>query len=335
MKVGILQTLVALAFLGTLAASALGDVVDRGPWAGRHFIPIGAADIDVTASPLAAVMVCRHSPQAYDKVSSFEQAMQTTATVGVPAYVIVLVDNEDQADVVEEVVRQRGVKVPMFATTDSMPIEGECGLYVVTEKEASPVSSADLSALRAQVAVRRSETGLSRPADSTTTAPKATPATNPLYVNQRYGFSIRWPSGWAYKVARSNDGAVGIAPEGSQLEARIWAAPEIESQDPTDPPPYVQIKDYLDYVKTHARGEVTVLEKLKVFDGDIEGRDYTYSYMRIGKDGQPDQKYRGRIQCFVVDGVAKLVCVEGPEEEFRKKARVIDDFIYSFHPTLD
>lgn len=335
MRFLVFRALRILPLIVTTAAIALGEVVDRGPWAGRHLIPIGAADIEITASPLAAVLVCRHSPQAYDRINAFEQAMQTTATLGVPAYVIVLIDNDDQADVVEEIVRQRGVKLPVFATTDNFTRSGECSLFVVTDKEALAVTDGDLSALPTQIAARRSESGLSRPADTVTTTPRATPASNPLYVNQRYGFSIRWPSGWAYKVARNNDGAVGIPPQGSQLEARVWAAPEIKSQDPTDPAPYVQIKDYLDYVKTLARAEVSVLEKLKVFDGDIEGRDYTYSYTRIGKEGQPDQKYRGRIQCFVVDGIAKIACVEGPEEEFRKRERLIDEFIYSFHPTLD
>jgi len=318
------------------ALAALGEALEKGPWTGKNLLPVGQADIVVAESPLAAVLVCRHTPAVYDRVSAFEQALQTTATAGIPAFVVIELENEDQLDVVEEIVNQRGFRLPVFGTTDDLvPAGSDCGLFMLTDKEAHAMGGFELTKLVSELALRRPDVRTGHSAEVQTTAPRVAPARNPLYVNQRFDFSIRWPSGWGYRVARNNDGAVGVAPEGSALEARVWAAPEVVSKDPDDPPPYVQIQDYFDYLKQRARGDIKVETKLKVFDGDYEGRDYTYTYVRAGRNGQPDRKYRGRIQAFVVDGVAKIVCVEGPEEEFQREEDRIDKFIYSFRPTTD
>lgn len=311
------------------------EIVQKGALAGRSLLPIGKAEVAVAESPLAAVMVLKHAAPNYEQLARFDAAMQTTATAGIPAFAIVELENEDQLDVVEEIVQQRGVRMPVFGTTDEILGDENAKLYILAESRATPIEGMDLNKLSSELALLRPPQKEVSSPDISTSAPVILPAKNPLYVNQRYEFSVRWPQGWNYRVARNNDGAVGVAPAGSELEARVWAAPEIKSSDPTDPPAYVQIKDYLDYLKTIARGEVRVESKLKVFDGDIEGRDYTYTYVRAGKDGKPDRKYRGRIQAFVVDGIAKLICAEGPEEEFRKEEETIDKFIYSFHPTID
>jgi hypothetical protein len=323
------------AILMSFSSGMLAEVVQKGPLAGKNVLPVGHADVTVAESPMAAMMVIKHAPANYDKLARFDAALQTTMTAGIPAFALVELDNEDQLDVVEEVVGQRGIRLPVFGTTEDLLGENEAKLYILVDGRALLVEGLDFEKLLSELTSRRQSATESGRSDAATSAPALLPAKNPLYVNQRYEFSVRWPPGWNYRVARNNDGAVGVAPPGSGLEARVWAAPEIKSNDPSDPPAYVQIKDYLNFLKTQARGEIRVESKLKVFDGDIEGRDYTYSYERAGNGVKPDQKYRGRIQAFVVDGVAKLICVEGPEEEFRREENTVDKFIYSFHPSID
>lgn len=310
------------------------EVIQKGPWAGKNLVPVGHSDVAVVEGPIAAGIVCRHAKENYDKVAQLDRAAQTSASLGIPVFAVVQVENEDQVDVVEEVTTQRGIRMPVFTSTDDFLGDKECIFVLLSDGQTEEIPEGSAAKLLGAAAAKSSKIGTAAP-EVQTTSVAMLPAKNPLYVNQRYEFSVRWPKGWNYRVARSNDGAVGVPPPGSQLEARVWGAPEIKSNDPTDPPPYVQIKDYLNLLKAQAVGDVKVETKLKVFDGDIEGRDYTYSYTRAGKDGQPGSKYRGRIQAFVVDGVAKLICVEGPEEEFNREKDTIENFFYSFHPYLD
>lgn len=322
--------------LMAIVATGWGGLVEKGPWAGRELTPIGAADASIAEAPLAVAFVCRHGGANYEQLSRFDGWARSEASGGTPAFAVIVLENEEQRDVVEEVVTQRQLHVPTFTTTEELLNENEqTQVFLLSDGQAKKLGALEFGVLNSELGRHRTTSPPLATAAAATTSPVRVQSKNPLYVNQRYEFSVRWPRGWNYKVARSNDGAVGVAPEGSALEARVWAAPEIKSMDPSDPPPYVQIKDYLKFVKTRAVGEVQVENKLKVFDGDIEGRDYTYTYVRAGKDGQPGQKYRGRVQAFVVDGVAKLICVEGPEEEFKRSEETIDQFIYSFHPTID
>jgi len=313
------------------------EILEKGIWAGKDFKAIGAGDVLVAESPLAAVFICKHGTSNYDLLTKFESWTHSPDHTAVPAFAVIVLDNEEQHDVAEEVITQRGFKIPVLTTSEDLLDGSQYRLALISENQLKTFPDFDLAALTQAVGTVAQASSPMMTVSQTpeTTSPRKNQARNPLYVNQRYEFSIRWPKGWDYKVARNGDGAVGIPPEGLPLEARVWAAPEIKSDDPSDPPPYVQIKDYLNYLKTQARGEIQVESKLKVFDGDIEGRDYTYSYVRAGKEGQPDMKYRGRIQAFVVDGIAKLVCVEGPEEVFKQNSNEIEKFIYTFHPFIE
>lgn len=311
------------------------EIIQNGPWSGRTLLPIGHSDPSIAESALAAAVVCRHARANYEKIALFDAVSQTTSAAGIPFFAVIQVTNEDQMDVVEEVANQRGIRIPVFATTDDFLGSRDCAVFLFTQGRVEEIPAGDAEKLLGAIAAKRSAISAPQARDMPTTAAAVLPARNPLYVNQRYEFSVRWPKGWNYKIARNNDGAVGVPPAGSALEARVWAASEIKSTDPTDPPAYVQIKDYLNYLKSQARGEIKVETKLKVFDGDIEGRDYTYTYVRAGKEGKPDEKFRGRIQAFVVEGVAKMICVEGPEEEFKREEDMIEKFIYSFHPTIE
>lgn len=311
------------------------EIIQNGPWSGRTLLPTGHSDPTIAESALAAAIVCRHAGPSYDKIALFDAVSQTTSAAGIPFFAVIQVTNEDQVDVVEEVATQRGIRIPVFATTDDFLGSRDFAIFLLTQGRVEEVPEGDTEKLIGAIAAKRSAMSTPQAGDPATTAGAVIPARNPLYVNQRYEFSVRWPKGWNYKIARNNDGAVGVPPPGSALEARVWAAPEIKSTDPTDPPAYVQIKDYLNYLKSQARGDIKVETKLKVFDGEIEGRDYLYSYVRAGKEGKPDEKYKGRIQAFVVEGVAKVICVEGPEEEFKREEDTIEKFIYSFHPTIE
>ncbi len=298
---------------------------------------LGSADPMLLESPLAGVLVFRHDPNNYGRLQELQSWATQRLGSSVPIYAIVVVEREELADVVEEILSQRQVTLPVFVSSDNLLEEGRpYQLLVVRKDRARQVPDFDLEAFAKQLERYATDLGLTitqpAKADAATTRVQTK---NPLYVNQQYGFRIRWPKNWDYKIARNGDGAVGVPPADVPLEARVWAAPEIKSSDPTDPPAYVQIKDYLNYVGTLAKGPVNVEKKLKVFDGDIEGRDYTYSYVRAAQGDKPEQLYRGRIQAFVVDGVGKLVCVEGPASVFDQQADLIDKFIYSFRPTLE
>ncbi|MCX7626699.1 MAG: hypothetical protein N2Z21_10900 [Candidatus Sumerlaeaceae bacterium] len=317
------------------ALVVVGEVIQSGPWSGRTLLPIGPSDPAIAESAFAAAIVCRHASSNYERLALFESLSQTTSTMGTPFFAVIQVANEDQIDVVEEVANQRGIRIPLFATTDDFLGSRDFAVFLLTQGRVEEIPEFSADRLVGAIASKRPSFSAVQVGEAPTTSSVVLPARNPLYVNQRYEFSVRWPKGWNYKIARNNDGAVGVPPSGSALEARVWAAPELKSSDPTDPPAYVQIKDYLNYLKSQARGDIKVETKLKVFDGDIEGRDYTYTYIRAGKDGKPDEKYRGRVQAFVVDGVAKMISVEGPEDEFKREEDTIDKFIYSFHPTIE
>jgi len=303
----------------------------------NEFQALGNAEPGLLESPLAGVLVFRHDPENYGRLQQLQNWANEHSNYGVPIYAIAVVARDELADVVEEILSQRQISLPVFVSSENILEDGRpYQLLVVRKDRARQVPDFDLEALSKQLERLATELGLAvtQPSKSDLATTRVQ-SKNPLYVNQQYGFRIRWPQNWDYKIARNGDGAVGVPPTGLPLEARVWAAPEIKSSDPTDPPAYVQIKDYLNYVGTLAKGPVNIEKKLKVFDGDIEGRDYTYSYVRAAQGDKPEQLYRGRIQAFVVDGVGKLVCVEGPATVFDEQAEMIEKFIYSFHPTLE
>jgi hypothetical protein len=321
-------------------ASSAAAIVESGYFEGSDFRPLSGARTNVLSQEPAVAFVCSPTAENYELFDKFNGWAQQPHKYAYPAYGVVIIGENQSREVIEEVLLQRQIKIPVFTTRTDYLNENPFLVLILDEGRARQFNGFDPGSLEKELDLLAARAGLEprtvpTGGETSGSEPRRTEVKNPLFVNRRFEFTVRFPPDWDYKIAKNNDGAVGVPPAGISLDARVWAAPEAVSDDPTDPPPYIQIKEHLKYVGSLAKGEVTVEKKLKVFDNENEGRDYTYSYVRAVSADKPEQKYRGRIQAFVENGVAKVVCVEGSAEEFDRNSEMADKLIYSFRPTIE
>jgi hypothetical protein len=337
--------------LVSAAASAASEpvTVESGYFADAEFVPLLDSDARVLEREPAAVLVLAADQSAFGVLAEFDEWAQKPHRFDYAVYAVVPGQEGQSALVVEEILRQRKVRVPMFYTTSADYLGGEpYKLLVLRGGGALQLSLFSLEELERRMNRASEDAGLeprllpsadamttpgatAAPGDEATTAPRRPPGRKGVYRNTRYGFSVRFPDGWVYRESRSGDGAVGERAAGpSKMDLRAWATPN--ELGPDGSPGKMTVRDYLtQHLEMLGEQEGTTVEveaRFVVREGFSEGRDYTYSY--TNKDGE---KRRGRLQAIEADGVFKVAGVEGPAAEFDRSNRMIEEFIGSFTAT--
>ncbi|MCX7717398.1 MAG: hypothetical protein N2111_03210 [Candidatus Sumerlaeaceae bacterium] len=330
-------------------AFAAPVTVESGYFADAEFQPLMDADPRVLEREPAAVLVFAADQSAFTALAEFDKWAQRPHRFDFAIYAVVPGREGDTALVVEEILRQRNVRVPIFFTTSADYLAGEpYKLLVLRGGGALQLTRFSLEDLERRMERASEDAGLeprslpasdtqtspgSPPAsgDSATTAPRRPPGRKGVYNNSRFGFTVRFPDGWVYRESRSGDGAVGERVAGpSKMDMRVWATPNEFAADGS--PGKMTVRDYLtQHIETLGQQEGATVEveaRYVVREGFSEGRDYTYSY--TNKDGE---KRRGRLQAIEADGVFKVAAVEGPAAEFDRSSSMIEDFIGSFSAT--
>ena len=344
---GAIAALVILAVTGPAVAAPV--TVDSGYFADADFEPLMDADPRVLEREPAAVLVFTADQSAFGALAEFDAWAQQPHRFDYAIYAVVPGQEGDTALVVEEILRQRNVRVPIFFTTSADYLAGEpYKLLVLRGGGALQLTQFSLQDLERRMERASEDAGLeprslpvsdtvtsagAPPAagDSATTAPRRPPGRKGVYNNTRYGFTVRFPDGWVYRESRSGDGAVGERTAGSSnMDLRVWATPNELAADGS--PGKMTVRDYLtQHIEMLGQQEGTTVEveaRYVVREGFSEGRDYTYSYRN--EDGE---KRRGRLQAIEVNGIFKVAAVEGPATEFDRNSSMIEDFIGSFSAT--
>lgn len=356
------RTIAAICFAVSLAATGIAQPVASGYFRGMQFDPMLGAEPQVLTADPAVVLIFSPTSQNADIVAKFDAWYRTEKPPNVIAFGIVSGTTEYPIDVVEEVLRQRDLKIPVFFTQS--PLEGTGDrVLVIQNARAKPV--ADVSAAGINAALT-APAGLAvatpRPAVSpaTTILPDTTPATaeapppveagtpvttepvgsQPLrrgrgtYTNERYGFTVTFPAGRTYIEAQNGDGALSKSPDTSSLDFRVWASSNSSTDEgrPGAMDMSEYLKRHLSFIAEEYATRVNVDRKFQIRDDAIEGRDYTYTFVRTSPSTGRRYEVRGRIQVFEVNGVFKVANVEGDADEFDRRSAEIEQYMLSFEP---
>lgn len=333
--------------------------------------PVGTASRSLITQEPAAVLVFSGSAGSADATALFNTWVnKTTRDFRGAAFGVAYKPAGQAKEIIEEVLSQRDIQFPVFLTETDLLGGRDYRLMVVAGGQAHDVPGLDFAALDAELA-RHSGEGRSGPeatstpdasqdrearADATPApegedgAPPAAPTPAPvgqgLYYNTYYGFTIEFPQGWTYRVARNNDGAVGRAPAGRNVDLRAWAVPASQvpgaeaNAAPMSIPEYIE--EHLNLLAEQTGSRVSIIQRYRVDDEGIRGYDYTYNFSRA-MDAQgiprpagqgPMVLHRGRLQVFETNGVFKVASAEAPAGEFERSGPVIEEFIQSFHPFI-
>jgi len=337
------RTLATIALM-CVAGGVSAVEVESGYFAGQEMQPLFGANTSLLNSEPAAVIVFEATQENFDILSKFDAWARQPHQYDYPIYGVVVVSPDNPSDVVEEILRQRGLGFPIFASTRTTLDQDKFELLILYRGEARQLKRADFAEFEKQINKRAAQAGLvpkfgataTTATVSTSDQTSATSASAALrsgpYNNSRFGFRVVFPKDYSYVVSANGDGAVGKAPAGSAMDMRVWAASDnADTQGRVDMADY--IKQHLEYIRENATGEVTVERRLDVEDGTYEGRDVIYSYSRRGDSANPQKALiRGRIQIFDVDNVFKCVGVEAPADEYGRSEKLIEEFVESFRP---
>lgn len=330
-----------------MALPGLGGAytVRSGYFQGYEFTAIGGADESLLEVVPAACVIFTFRDENMENLQKFEEWYRQPRDYDYPVYGIMVVGASTPADLNAEVLRQQGITFPLFTTRFDI-LEGKrLRVALISGSRAVDIRVdgariteqmnriAERAGLRPSDGLAESHAGVFSPAETTATArARRRPA---KYINSRYGFTARFPSGVEYKVSRTKDGAVTSGTPDSSLVYRAWgeeAAEALMTEDAANSPAEY-IKLHLDLLAEEAEGEVKVDGKFVVRDELGEGRDYRYSWTTPKDRG--GKKMRGRIQVFAQNGVFKAAAVEGPAADFQKATSRIDQFMEAFLPTAE
>ncbi len=333
----------ALSLLLCLAGPA--DVVEHGYFADTDVQPLRGASMDVFAVEPAAVVVFSTGAGGIEAAAKFDAWAGQGHLYEFPRFGVVIGSSVETVDIVEEVLSQKGIKMPVFYTRAKLLHGPEFRILVLDRGEALDHQGEDLGALETKMNAL-AEAAKTAPASAgpveTAASTEATPtpsSTQKLeYVNTRYRFVVEFPPGWSYQAARNGDGAVGKPPTTSTLDVRVWAIPRSQAQDSGGD---VGVPDFLiahlERLGKRAGSEVSIERKFIVREGGYEGRDYVYSYpvSEPGEEGARRRVRRGRIQAFEADGVYKVANAEGEASEYERNKSAVDGFLESFSVAPD
>jgi hypothetical protein len=317
-----------------------GEVVENGYFADTDVQPLRGASMNVFGSEPAAVIVFSSDGEGIEAAAKFDAWARQSHMYDFPRFGVVIGAPDETTDILEEVLTQKDVKMPVFYTRAKLLHGGKFRILAIDRGEAQDHGSLDFGSLETKMNsladAAKKAPGTPTPVDSAVpTAATPTPASTKRleYANTRYSFVVQFPPGWTYKAARNGDGAVGQAPTTSTLDVRVWAVPKSQASGvsgETGVPDFVIA--HLETLGKRAGTEVNIERKFIVREGEFEGRDYLYSYPEkaAGGEGSKAQTRRGRIQAFDADGVYKVASAEGESAEFERNRSVIDAFLESF-----
>lgn len=195
------------------------------------------------------------------------------------------------------------------STTVTQPLRE--GLLRVTESEQQASTTGD-------------PTEHSPPADDLILGGEGQPGD---YKNNIYGMEVEFPPGWRFRVAGRRDGAVAIAPRGSQMDLRIWALP---ANGLSSPQSYVNQR--LESIGQRSRTPVRVERQVAVIRDGGQSIDITYAYTRPLDAAGPGRSilWRGRMLVILHNGYLKVAGATAPNAEFMGSQHLIESFIRSF-----
>lgn len=291
----------------------------------------------------AAVLVFTASSAGFEAAKNFDAWYKQPHKYPYAIYAILVNSEKRPAEMLEEALRQRNFSFPLFITEDDL-LEGKpVRILLLSGGAFRELPEFDATGVESRMNDLAAHSGLEAAApatsekDSASTGPGEKKSEARHYANRRYGFMIEFPPNWEFRAAQNGDGAVGKAPANSTLDFRAWGTPTFEETE--QGMRRLNIKSYLaqhlEFIGESAKSQVSVDRKYVVHDdSNAEGRDYTYSYIKTGSGGE-QQRMKGRIQLFELNGALKVANVEGPAQEFDRSEKMIEDYFYSFRPLLE
>ena len=349
----IVPVMVAIAVLRPEAGH--GAVAQSGYFAGHDFHPMEGASLELLGREPAAVLIFALEAGTSEITAKFDKWYQDPDRPGVTVYAIAASPETTSYVLAEEVLTQRGLKVPAFYVRGKALLNGKEYRLLLLDRGGNvrrSFSTLDLSALETELGFARSKTATDVGSSAVQTIQNALKSdsnsarqgsggesellTAPVYHNQRFEMTIGFPPGWGYRVSKNGDGAVARSPIG-QLDLRVWGLANTEGQEPQSPADYID--SFTRSLGQKYQSQVTVERRLVVEDEDAKGRDYVYSYLRPsepGQEGSRKSRYRGRIQVFSQGGVLKAAAAEASVSEFSAaEGPIIEPFFLSFHPRIE
>jgi hypothetical protein len=337
----------AVVMLLGAAATGFAGIVNRGFFEGADLRPLFSADSALPEKEPAAVLVFTPDTANFDLLSRFDQWANTPGKSYARFGVVVAVGDQSRA-VVEEMLIQRGVKVPIFFTRTAFTASGKARLVVLDKGTARDIAGQDLAELEKAATEAASASGAVAPAGIETTGATATspntaatsvPAGKGVaYRNERHKFSIRFPEGWKAEEAPNGAGAKGQAPRPDlTLDMRAYGTANVTAPDGAEG--RMTAEEFFDGFRGRMlrRGltNIKVTGRFEIKDGESVGREYEYTFVQPeGGEFQTDESGtgRGRLQVFEAGSAFKIALVEGAAGEFEANKQAIDEFLESFHP---
>jgi hypothetical protein len=335
-----------------------------GYFYGVEMQPVGAADITVVENEPAVALVFAIDEKNAEVTRQFDAWFQSTDRPQVQVYAIAVNPEGLSNEVALEAINQRDLHMPVFLAASDMLLGDDYRVLVLNEdSETARFSTLDLAGVydelkKIGVSVTAPAPVLAPtpapvpaatpvpPAAITTTTVTATtttvvsPSTKPdplilggdgdsgIYINNLYGMRVQFPPGWQYRVAGKRDGAVAIAPEGSEMDMRIWALPADGVSSPQD---YVDQR--LKSIAETNRTRVHVERHVRVLRSGRDSVDVTYTYTKPIDPEAPARGglvWRGRMLVFLDDNYVKAAGVSAPSGPFMAAYPVIESFMHSF-----
>lgn len=335
-----------LGVLLLVTVSVPAEAVQNGYFQGLDLIPMQGTNMRQLEEEPAVVLLFAADANSTDQTSAFDAWYRKTDRPKVNAYAVSVGPGGTPFEVIQEVLRQRDLQVPVFHVRGSDLLEGRDWRLIILDnggKVRRSFDTLDFAAVEQELAgqgqavAESGETTAPAPAVAIEAAP--TPST-PLYQNLPYGMTIEFPPDWPYREAKNKDGAVARGPQG-RLDLRVWALPNTVGTDgqPGEMTAVEYIDQFLDGLAEQNQTRVNMERRLVVEDESDKGRDAIYSYGRLIEPENPSAgyiRYRGRIQVFASDGILKVAGAEAPAPEFDAAANsVIEPFFLSFHPRVE
>lgn len=321
-----------------LAFSVPAEPISEGYFSGMDLEPVSGGDLSLLSSDPSAVLVFSlDADQA--TVGAFDAWSQQPHSAKAAVYGVVVTPKKSSPAVVDEALRQRDIKMPLFRTTEGSLLDGDkLRVLVIKGRDQQIVEQVDGKAIEAALSETvANPVAIATVTSATDTHTSDTAPKSSLYTNHRFKYVIRFPTGWDYRTSKNDDGAVGHPPNNSALDLRVWGLLNNETRD--GKPGQMTTRDYaeqhLETLGEQTKAQVSIERRLSVTDGDTEGRDYSYTYVKPNPNGDGTAKYRGRIQVFEVEGMFKVANAEGPIGEYTANRDMIERFMVSFHPNED
>ena len=342
-----------------------------GYFEGADLRPLVGDDVRLPEGASAIVFIFAPEGPALDSLSKFN-TWAASAPANVSRFAVASTTNQASRAAIEEVLFQRGIKVPVYLTqTDFLSGKNQRVLALV-RGEAKELADLEPATLNAAAGSPTTETilppaGIIKPADDAATQTLMTFATNmaaettvpsetdlatsetkladssttPVvrgapYANDRYKFRIVFPEGWDYEEVSSGAGAKAIAPSsGMTTDMRAYAVRRATSRETPAGAAEGYFENFRERMGNRGLTDIEVTGRYELADREFVGREFEYKFTQPGPGEfsmDETRTGRGRIQIFASGGVFKVALVEGPAYEFKANETAANAFMETFHP---